>query len=212
MSGPAAVTLAVGAAGGLSQAQMASWVFGMLLSAGLATLVMSLLYRQPLGFAWSIPGTVLVGPSLQHLSFAEVVGAFFGCGVLVLALGLTGVMRRVMAALPMPIVMAMVAAVFLRFGTDIVDSARTDLPVAGPMIAVLEQRHAGAGADGLGLRALRVRQAPGMTLVTEEGDEWTIGDGALRVEAEREGLLAWLARGDGSEVEADGPLPTLPAW
>lgn len=62
------------------------------------------------------------------------------------------------------------------------------------------------------VRALRVRQAPGMTLVTEEGDEWTIGDGALRVEAEREGLLAWLARGDGSEVEADGPLPTLPAW
>lgn len=136
VSGPAAVTLAVGAAGGLSQAQTASWVFGMLLSAGLATLVMSLLYRQPLGFAWSIPGTVLVGPSLQHLSFAEVVGAFFGCGVLVLALGFTGVMRRVMAALPMPIVMAMVAAVFLRFGTDIVDSARTDLPVAGPMIAV----------------------------------------------------------------------------
>lgn len=134
-SGPIAVTLAVGAAGGLSQAELASWVFGILLSAGLATLLMSLLYRQPLGFAWSIPGTVLVGPSLQHLSFPEVVGAFFGCGVLVLALGLSGVMRRVMDALPMPIVMAMVAAVFLRFGTDIVESARTDLPIAGPMIA-----------------------------------------------------------------------------
>lgn len=77
-TGPVAVTLAVGAAGGLSPAQLASWVCGMFLSAALATIVMSLLYRRPLGFAWSIPGTVLVGPSLQHLSFPEVVGAFCG--------------------------------------------------------------------------------------------------------------------------------------
>ncbi|MFF5020630.1 maleylpyruvate isomerase family mycothiol-dependent enzyme [Micrococcus luteus] len=62
------------------------------------------------------------------------------------------------------------------------------------------------------VRVLRARHAPGMTLTTEEGDEWVTGDGALRVSAEREGLLAWLARGDGSEVEADGPLPSLPAW
>ncbi|HRO29055.1 MULTISPECIES: benzoate/H(+) symporter BenE family transporter [Micrococcaceae] len=133
-SGPIAVTLAVGLAGGLTQAELASWVFGIFLSAGLATIVMSLVYRQPLGFAWSIPGTVLLGPSLQHLSFAEVVGAFFGCGVLVLALGMTGLVRRVMTAIPMPIIMAMVAAVFLRFGTDIVDATRDNAAVAAPMV------------------------------------------------------------------------------
>lgn len=62
------------------------------------------------------------------------------------------------------------------------------------------------------VRAMRARRAPGMTITTEERDEWVIGDGALQVSAEREGLLAWLARGDGSEVDADGPLPALPAW
>ncbi|GGG60209.1 benzoate transporter [Kocuria dechangensis] len=133
-SGPIAVTLAVGAAGGLTQAELASWVCGIFLSAGAATVVMSLLYRQPLGFAWSIPGTVLLGPSLQHLSFPEVVGAFFTSGVLILALGATGVVRRIMAAIPMPIVMAMVAAVFLRFGTDIVASTQANPVVAGPMV------------------------------------------------------------------------------
>lgn len=134
-SGPIAVTLAVGATGGLTAAELASWVFGIFLSAGLVTLVMSLLYRQPFGFAWSIPGTVLLGPSLQHLSFAQVVGAFFTCGVLVMALGATGVVRRAMAVIPMPIIMAMVAAVFLRFGTDIV-AASTDAPgIALPMVA-----------------------------------------------------------------------------
>lgn len=133
-SGPIAVTLAVGAAGGLTQEQLASWVSAIFLSAGAATLLMSLLYRQPLGFAWSIPGTVLLGPSLQHLSFPEVVGAFFTSGVLILALGATGVVRRIMAAIPMPIVMAMVAAVFLKFGTDIVASTQTNPAVAAPMV------------------------------------------------------------------------------
>ena len=134
-SGPIAVTLAVGTAGGLTQGQLSSWVFGILFSGGAATLLMSLIYRQPLGFAWSIPGTVLLGPSLQHLSFPEVVGAFFTSGVLILALGATGLVRKAMALAPMPIVMAMVAAVFLKFGTDIVASTQDNPAVAAPMVA-----------------------------------------------------------------------------
>jgi benzoate membrane transport protein len=135
-SGPIAVTLAVGTAGGLGEAQLASWVFGILFSGGAATLAMSLLYRQPLGFAWSIPGTVLLGPSLQHLSFPEVVGAFFSSGLLILALGASGMVRRIMARAPMQIVMAMVAAVFLKFGTDIVAATQSNVAIAGPMVAV----------------------------------------------------------------------------
>lgn len=134
-SGPIAVTLTVGTAGGLAQGQLSSWVFGILFSGGAATLLMSLIYRQPLGFAWSIPGTVLLGPSLQHLAFAEVVGAFFSSGVLILALGATGVVRKAMALVPMPLVMAMVAAVFLKFGTDIVASTQDNPAVAAPMVA-----------------------------------------------------------------------------
>lgn len=134
-SGPIAVTLAVGTAGGLTEGQLASWVFAILFSGGAATVLMSLAYRQPLGFAWSIPGTVLLGPSLQHLSFPEVVGAFFTSGLLILALGATGVVRRIMALVPMPIVMAMVAAVFLKFGTDIVAATQANPVVAAPMVA-----------------------------------------------------------------------------
>lgn len=39
-----------------------------------------------------------------------------------------------MAAVPMPLVMAMVAAVFLRFGTDIVASTQSNPVIAGPMV------------------------------------------------------------------------------
>ncbi len=60
----------------------------------------------------------------------EVVGAFLATGVLMLLLGLSGWVRRAMEAVPMPIVMAMVAGVFLRFGTGLVHAFADDLPIA----------------------------------------------------------------------------------
>ncbi|MDQ1060367.1 maleylpyruvate isomerase [Arthrobacter globiformis] len=62
------------------------------------------------------------------------------------------------------------------------------------------------------VRALRAKGAPGMKLVTEERDQWIIGNGALHIESDREGLLQWLARGDAAHIQADGPVPALPSW
>ncbi len=134
-SGPLAIILAVGTGGGLSPVELASWVFGVFCVNGLLTLTMSWAYREPLCFFWTIPGTVLVGPSLQHLSFAEVIGAFYATGLLILALGASGWVKRAMQAVPMPIVMGMVAGVFLRFGLDLVRALHGDLAIAGPMVA-----------------------------------------------------------------------------
>jgi benzoate membrane transport protein len=52
-----------------------------------------------------------------------------------LALGLSGWVRRCTEAAPMPIVMAMVAGVFLRFGTGLVYAVRDDAWIAAPMVA-----------------------------------------------------------------------------
>lgn len=133
-TGPVAIILAVGTRGGLTQAELASWVFGVFFINGLLTLAMSWRYRMPLGFAWTIPGTVLVGPALQHLSFAEVIGAFYATSAVVLLMGLSGWVKRFMQALPMPIVMGMVAGVFLRFGLDLVRALHSDVGIAGPMV------------------------------------------------------------------------------
>lgn len=135
-TGPVAVILAAGSAGGLSPAELASWIFGVFALNGMLTITMSLAYRQPLGFFWTIPGTILVGGALTHLSWPEVVGAFFVTAALITLLGVTGLVRRVMDALPMPIVMAMVAGVFLSFGINLVTAVSGDAAIAVPMIAV----------------------------------------------------------------------------
>ena len=133
-TGPVAVILAVGTQGGLSSAELASWIFGVFFFNGLLTILACWLYRQPLAMFWTIPGTVLVGPALGHLTWPEVIGAFFATGLLILVLGLTGWVRRVMSLIPMPIVMAMVAGVFLRFGVDLVRALGADVAIAAPMV------------------------------------------------------------------------------
>ncbi len=133
VTAPVAIILSVGSRGGLSEAEIASWVFGVFFVNGLISILFCWLYREPLVFFWTIPGTVLVGPSLAHLSFAEVVGAFYLTGSLMFVLSITGWVRRAMAAVPMPIVMGMVAGVFLRFGLDLVRALHDDFVIAGPM-------------------------------------------------------------------------------
>ena len=135
-TGPFAVVLSVGTRGGLTSVELASWVFGVFFVNWLLSLVMSWRYQIPLAFGWTIPGTVLVGPALQHLPFSAVIGAFYATSLLILLLGLSGFVKRIMSALPMPIVMGMVAGVFLHFGLDVILALDRDAAIAAPMVLV----------------------------------------------------------------------------
>src|SRR5262245_19696621 len=135
-TGPVAIVLAIGTRGGLTPTEIADWHFSAFAVSGLISIAFSWFYRQPLVLLWSIPGSVLVGPALGHLSFPEVIGAFIATGALMLLLGVSGWVRRAMEAMPMPVVMGMVAGVFLRFGLDLVHAVREHAWVAAPMTAV----------------------------------------------------------------------------
>jgi len=120
-TGPVALILTVGIAGGLKPAEIASWIsvaFGL---GGVITFTMSYLYRQPLAMAWTIPGTAIVGAGLLKFPYDEIVGAYVVTGALMLVLGLSGGFRKLMDWMPQPIVMAMVAGLFLKFGVLAID-------------------------------------------------------------------------------------------
>lgn len=129
-TGPVAIVLSVATKAHLSDAQIASWIFACFFINGALTLFMTWRYRQPLCFFWTIPGTVLAGQGLAHLSFAQVVGCYYASSLLILIVGATGLAKRALEWIPMPIVMGMVAGVFLRFGLDIV-RALSGYPLLG---------------------------------------------------------------------------------
>ncbi|MRH91866.1 benzoate transporter [Nocardia sp. SYP-A9097] len=135
-TGPLAVIVTAGGQGHLTAAQLASWIFGAFFLNGLLTILVSWVYRRPLGFFWTIPGTVLVGNALPHMTWSQVIGVYVVTAILIVALGLSGLVDSIMKLLPTPIVMAMVAGVFLHFGTGLVQAVSHNARVAAPMIIV----------------------------------------------------------------------------
>ena len=130
ITGPLAILLAVGSKAGFTHDQAAAWIFAGYAIGGLLSIMMSWLYRQPIGVAWSIPGAILIGPVLDHLSFAEVVGASIATGLLIAVLGITGWVRKVMSLCPLPVVMGMVCGVFLPFALKIITGFENDPGIA----------------------------------------------------------------------------------
>jgi maleylpyruvate isomerase len=51
---------------------------------------------------------------------------------------------------------------------------------------------------------------PSLHVVTAEGEEHVVGDGASRVTGSAADVLLWLARGRTDGIHVDGPVPTLP--
>lgn len=121
-AGPLLIVLQAAAKGHLSQTAITSWIFAIYGIGGLLTLFMSLYYGQPIGYAFSIPGAILVGASLTHYSFNQVIGAYILTGGLIFILGVSGLVTKLMKVLPMPVMMGMVSGVLLPFGTEMVHS------------------------------------------------------------------------------------------
>lgn len=134
-TGPMVILLKAATDGGLSAADINSYVFAAFAFGGMLTILASVAYRQPIAIMWTIPGAVLAGAALDHLSLPEVLGACFASGLIMLVLGLSGGVSRLMAALPLPIVMGMVAGVFLPFGLGIVAAFESTFLMALAMLA-----------------------------------------------------------------------------
>ncbi len=133
---PVAIILSVSLNGGLSEIDIASWIFAVFAINGVLSIAMSVSYRQPLVFLWTIPGAILVGQALDTIRFTEVIGAYLLTGLLLLFLGLTGWIKKVMDWLPQPIVMGMVAGAFVNFGLDWIRAFADDFLLVASMSVV----------------------------------------------------------------------------
>lgn len=140
-SGPALIVINAAESGNLTGGQTVAWLFAIYVLGGLISLLMALRYRQPITGAYSIPGAAILVGALSTVSFNEAVGAFIMSGVLVLLLGVSGLIGRVMRWIPMPIVMAMIAGALIRFGTGAVDAVGNAPWVAGAAVAAFLLAH-----------------------------------------------------------------------
>ncbi len=132
-----AVPLHIAVAGqlGLNSVESSSWVFIVWTSGAASSIALSLYYRQPIPITWSIPGLIYLGTLAGQFSYGEMVGANIVAGVLILLFGILGLGSRLMAVLPLPIVMGMFAGSIVSYATRLVQVTADDLAIAGPTVA-----------------------------------------------------------------------------
>ena len=121
---------------GATPAQTASWMWALGWAVGLATLLPSLWWRQPVMIAWSTPGAAVLAVAGAGGAFtmAQATGAFIVFALLVIVVGATGWFERVMDRIPMPLAGALLAGVLARFGLDAFAAASSSLVLVLAML------------------------------------------------------------------------------
>ena len=127
--------LEVAAALGLSRAESSSWIFIIWFASAVVTVGLSLFYRLPIPITWTIPGMIYLGTLAGQFTFQEIVGANLMAGIAIVVLGIFGFGERIMAWLPLPIVMGMFGGSILVYVTRMVAATVNDVLVAGVTLA-----------------------------------------------------------------------------
>ena len=91
----------------LSATESSGWIFVIWFSGAITSIVLSLKFRLPITIAWTFPGLVYLGTLSGQFTFQEIVGANLLAGIAIVLLGAFGIGARMMAWLPLPIIMGM---------------------------------------------------------------------------------------------------------
>ena len=134
-AGPLAIFVQAAQAARLTNAMFASWVWGISIGAAVAGIFLSWRLRTPIITAWSAPGSALLITLFPQLSINEAVGAYLTAAVILLLIGLSGTLDRIMVHMPRGIASGMMAGVLVPFGMNAFKSVGTLPLLAFGMIA-----------------------------------------------------------------------------
>ena len=134
MSGAIPMLASVANDAGLGSGPAASFVMCSMAVGGVISIIASIYYRTPFYFAASLTAVVVLKPMFEEFTPGQMVGGFIVAGAAVFIIGYTGLMGWIGKHLPIPVVLGMVAGVFMSYGLDIIASITAD-PLSGCIIA-----------------------------------------------------------------------------
>ena len=134
-TGPALLVYQAASGAGYPDAVISSWFVAIFVGGGLLSLVLALLYREPICGAYPIAGSALLVTVLGEYSLSEAVGAFLISGVLATLLGFTGLFDWVMERVPNEVLMGALAGILLPFGIEVFALLPSQPALVGSMVA-----------------------------------------------------------------------------
>ncbi|KQM83291.1 benzoate/H(+) symporter BenE family transporter [Agromyces sp. Leaf222] len=122
---------------GATDSQAASGLFALCIATGLTCIVLPIVLRMPVSFAWSTPGAaLLVSASTTTQQFGAAIGAFLVCGALIVVAGLWPAFGRLITSIPKPLASAMLAGILFPICLAPVTATVEQPAIAVPMVLV----------------------------------------------------------------------------
>lgn len=110
--------------------QTVSFIAFSFIISGVVSGLLSLNYKIPILSMPALSGMIVIGPIMKNFTVPEIVAAFVITSVVLMVLGVTGVIGKISRYLPFPIVMGMVAGLYMSYGTGIITSIKA-IPLIG---------------------------------------------------------------------------------
>ncbi len=126
---------------GASVEQTGSGVTALCLGIGLSGALLSLKFKMPVVLAWSTPGAALLAAAPAGLTWPVTIGIFIFAAVLMIIVGVTPVLGRLIVQIPSSVASAMLAGVLLPFCLELFRLGSVDpLLIASLVIIFLAAR------------------------------------------------------------------------
>ena len=115
-AGPLVIFFQAAQAAQVSEAMMASWIWGISIGTAIPGIYLSIKYKAPIVTAWSAPGTVLLVTLFPQMSINEAVAAYIISAIVIFMVGATGYFDKVLQWIPNSIAAGMMAGILFQFG------------------------------------------------------------------------------------------------
>lgn len=118
-SGPLIIFFQAAQAAQVSDAMMASWIWGISMGAAIPSIYLSIKYKTPVVMGWSAPGTALLVTLFPQMSIHEAVAAYIISAVVIFMIGATGYLDKILRLIPNGIAAGMMAGILFQFGLEL---------------------------------------------------------------------------------------------
>lgn len=123
----------VAASADISDQQAVSWIMSGTVLGAAATILLCLYYKQPIVILPSLPALLVMGPMFARFEMRQMVAGYLLAAIIVFLIGAFGIIGKIGKILPIPIIMGMIAGVFMNYGLKMIDGVK-EQPMAGGLI------------------------------------------------------------------------------
>ncbi len=103
---------------GIDPEVIKSWVTSVYVISGIFGILYPMYFRKPINFSNSIPGAAVFTAMSLNFTIEELMAGGLISGLILVILGLSGKVKKIMEYIPVPIVMGMISGAFLKFGIN----------------------------------------------------------------------------------------------